>query len=85
MLVITTRRLRTPKHEGLYRYGRRCGRHNLLLRRPLVGGMREAQPPPLALPLLFNTTRARSPELRAPKHEGRNRNHAMDGGVADTA
>ena len=22
--------LRTPKHEGLYRYGRRCGRHNLL-------------------------------------------------------
>ena len=26
--------LRTPKHEGLYRYGRRCGRHNLLLHRP---------------------------------------------------
>ena len=22
--------LRTPKHEGLYRYGRRCGQHNLL-------------------------------------------------------
>ena len=31
--------LRTPKHEGLYRYGRRCGRHNLLLHRPLIGGM----------------------------------------------
>ena len=31
--------LRTPKHEGLYRYGRRCGRHNLLLPRPLIGGM----------------------------------------------
>jgi len=25
--------LRTPKHEGLYRDGRRCGRHNLLLHR----------------------------------------------------
>ena len=23
--------LRTPKHEGLNRYGRRCGRHNMLL------------------------------------------------------
>ena len=23
--------LRTPKHEGLYRYGRRCGRSGLLL------------------------------------------------------
>ena len=32
--------LRTPKHEGLYRNGRRCGRHNLLLHRPLIGGIR---------------------------------------------
>ena len=35
--------LRIPKHEGLYRNGRRCGRHNLLLswllHRPLIGGM----------------------------------------------
>jgi hypothetical protein len=35
----TAHNLRTPKHEGLYRYGRRCGRHNPLLHRPLIGGM----------------------------------------------
>ena len=29
--------LRTPKHEGLYRYGRRCGRYNLAIHRPLIG------------------------------------------------
>jgi hypothetical protein len=34
LLFNTTRRARAraqdPKHEGLYRYGRRCGRHSLL-------------------------------------------------------
>jgi hypothetical protein len=40
--------LRTPKHEGLYRYGRRCGQHNLLFHSALVGGTGGgAQPPPL--------------------------------------
>ena len=38
--------LRTPKHGGRYRYGRRRGRHNLLLHRPLL--------------LLLNTTRTTS-------------------------
>jgi hypothetical protein len=63
--------LRTPKHEGLYRYGRRCGRHNLLLHRPLIGGMGGGAASPsrvnLLLLLLFNTTRTTSgpPSTRA--------------------
>ena len=52
----TAHNLRTPKHEGLYRYGRRCGRHNLLLHKPLIGGM---------VQLLFNTTRAHTPDPQA--------------------
>ena len=34
------RALRTPKHGGRYRNGRRRSRHSLLLHRPLIGGKR---------------------------------------------
>ena len=37
LLFNTTHGPRTPKHGGLYRYGRGHGRHSLLLHRPLIG------------------------------------------------
>ena len=33
--------LRTPKHRSHYHYGRRCGRHDPYIHRPLIGKMRE--------------------------------------------
>jgi hypothetical protein len=43
------RALRTPKHGGRYRNGRRRGRHSLLLHRPLIGGGRgKVRPSPLS-------------------------------------